>query len=120
MRVVFSVKNSEGQRIQKEIYSSQQHFQFGNVDASVLFSEDGILLKIVEPFLPADPYMEEACEFTVDECPNGTVPIHHCDVAELSAKDICTFFECPRQQQEDTTKMVCYRHTVEINWPNES
>lgn len=111
MKVVFSVKNAGGERIQKEVSSSHQHIKFGNIDASVLFTVDGIKVKLVEPFLPEN-LLQDACEFWIDGIRIGTEFTYDCYVVDLSEQEICRYFGC--RHQHDTMRSACFRHTLDL------
>lgn len=116
MKVILSTKDVQGvEQLRTELSTSQQHFQIGHIEASVLFNEDGILFKIVEPYSIGNSH---PCQIEAEDCWAGSVLVYNTYKDNINAQDICKFFGCQQHQQPDMGRKICFCYAVEIKRPN--
>lgn len=112
MKVILSVKPWGGERIWRDVTTSQKHMHFCNIDVSVLFNEGGVVVTIVEPISLNGTPMEDAFIVSFAEFPEGTGVVSNCVQTELSASDVCMLFGCEHPLM-DSMVVGCYLHTLE-------
>lgn len=106
MKILFAVKIKGNCVGRKVVSSSEQHIQFMGIDISVMFLEEGVQIKIVEPIslqLSADP-IEDGCAIRFDKIPEGSEEGYKIAFNRFSPHEICTLFGCAHPQRDTSTR----------------